>query len=177
MLLSGDVTRCENRIASTLAALPRSPFHIALALSISTKPEMVADWFDRFFEQQKARFEIGAAYTELNGFSINPGLWFCDAFAYQEYGGLEDYDWLSSWQSDRFDSLVIEGLEALQAVYASDAFRDERFSDACAVTELLVVIKFQDLIRRSAPLMKRLNFPLLATAHDYDFIYEVRKNA
>jgi hypothetical protein len=72
--------------------------------------------------------------------------------------------------------LPITGLEALQEIYASDAFRDRRFSDACEVTCLLVVIKFQDLIRRAALHMQELRFPLLATAHDYDFIYEVRRD-
>lgn len=37
---------------------------------------------------------------------------------------------------------------------------------------LLVVARFQDLMRRAAPLMRELRGPLLATAHDYDFIYE-----
>jgi hypothetical protein len=91
-------------------------------------------------------------------------------------GGHQDYDWISNWQSEDSGSIAIEGLESLQAVYASDAFRDERYSDACDVTDLLVVIRFQDLIRRAAPYMQELRFPLLATAHDYDFIYEIRRD-
>ena len=42
---------------------------------------------------------------------------------------------------------------------------------------LLVVTKFQDLIRRAAPHMRELRFPLLATAHDYEFIFETRRDA
>jgi hypothetical protein len=37
-----------------------------------------------------------------------------------------------------------------------------------------MVTKFQDLIRGAAPYMRELRFPLLATAHDYDFIFETR---
>ena len=113
----------------------------------------------------------------MNGFGINPDLWFCNAFAYGQYGGGDDYDWLSLWQSEDSGICIIQGLEPLQEVYASDAFRDERFSDACDITDLLVVIKFQDLIQRAAPHMLQLHFPLLVTAHDYDFIYEIRPDA
>ena len=40
-------------------------------------------------------------------------------------------------------------------------------------SEKLIGIRFQDLIRRAAKHMQELRFPLLATAHDYDFIYEI----
>jgi hypothetical protein len=177
VLRAGDLQQCERTIAARLAALPHSPFHIILDLSITTDPQPVAGWFDEFFRQQGARFKIGAAYTEMNGFCINPDLWFCNAFAYERYGGHQDYDWISSWQSEDSGSIVIEGLESLQAVYASDAFCDKRYSDACDVTDLLVVIRFQDLIQRAVSHMRELRFPLLVTAHDYNFIYEVRRDA
>lgn len=60
-------------------------------------------------------------------------------------------------------------------LYASDAFWSGKFTDACDLTDLLVVIKFQDLIRRAAPHMRELQFPLLTTAHDFNFIFEVQR--
>ncbi len=177
VLRRGDLAQCERTVTAQLAALPRSPFHIILDLSITTEPEAVAAWFDGFFLQQGAHFKIGAAYTEMNDFCVNPDLWFCNAFAYKQYGGHDDYDWLANWQSEDSGSIAIEGLEPLQEIYASAAFRDRQFSDACTFTDLLVVIKFQDLIRRAVPHMQEMRFPLLATAHDYDFIYEARRDA
>ena len=176
ILRAGDLAQCERIVAARLAALPRSPFHTILNLAVTTPPTGAAEYFDEFFRQQP-RDKIKAAYTEMNAFDINPDLWFCSPFAYKRYGGHDDYNWLSDWQSEEFAHLPITGLETLQKVYASDAFGDERFEDACSVTSLLVVIRFQDLIRRAAPHMQELRFPLLATAHDYDFIYEVRPNA
>jgi hypothetical protein len=177
ILRAGDLAQCERTVARRLAALPCSPFHIILELSITTDPKELAAGFDEFFQQVSASFTVGAAYTEMNGFDINTDLWFCQPFAYERYGGHDDHDWLSDWQGETEGGFPIEGLEALQEVYASDAFRDERFDDACSMTSLLVVIRFQDLIRRAAPHMSELRFPLLATAHDYDFIYEVRRDA
>jgi hypothetical protein len=175
-LRAGDLVQCERVVTARLAALPCSPFHTILDLSVTNEVVEVAEFFDEFFRQQP-REKIKAAYTEMNAFDINPDLWFCSPFAYKRYGGHDDYNWLSDWQSEEFAHLPIRGLETLQKVYASDALGDERFEDACSVTSLLVVIRFQDLIRRAAPHMQELRFPFLATAHDYDFIYEVRPNA
>jgi hypothetical protein len=174
VLRLGDTARCERTVAERLAALPPSPFHLAIDLNISNSPEEIAEHFDGFFRQEADRFEIGAVYTEMNGFDINPDRWFFDVFAFTEYGGHEDYDWLTDWQSETYPELTITGLESLQQVYEGRAFRDPRFKDAGYVAGLLVVTKFQDLIRRAAPLMRELRFPLLATAHDYEFIYEAR---
>lgn len=174
VLRAGDTARCERAVADRLAALPQSPFHIAIELSITNSPADIAAHFDGFFSQEAARFKIGAAYTEMNGFDINPERWFFDVFAYSDYGGHGEYDWLADWQSDPYDDMTITGLERLQEVYASAAFRDQRFEDAGYVAGLLVVTRFQDLIRRATRHMQGLHFPLLATAHDYDFISEVR---
>jgi hypothetical protein len=175
VLRAGDLVQCERIVSERLVQLPRSPFLIILDLPITTDPKELAVGFDEFFLQVGASFKIGAAYTEMNGFDINTDLWFCQPFAYKQYGGHDSYHWLSDWQGDTEGGFPIQGLEPLQEVYAGDAFRDRRFCDACSVTSLLVVIRFQDLIRRAAQNMQELRFPLLATAHDYDFIYEVRR--
>jgi hypothetical protein len=177
VLRAGDTTRCERTVAERLASLPHSPFHVALDLSITNPPTDVAAHFDGFFRREAGRLRINAAYAEMNGFDINPDRWFFDVFAYGEYGGHEEYDWLADWQSRPYDDMTITGLEQLQEVYASEAFRDLRFRDAAYVAALLVVTRFQDLIRRAAPHMRELSFPLLATAHDYWFIFETRGDA
>jgi hypothetical protein len=163
VLRSGDTARCERAVAEHLATVPQSPFHIAIDLAITNPPAEIAAHFDKFFRQESSRFTIQAAYTEMNGFDINPRRWFFDIFAFREYGGHDDYDWLADWQSEPYKNMTLTGLERLQEVYASPAFRDKRFEDSY-VAGLLVVTKFHDLIRRAAPLMRELHFPLLATA-------------
>lgn len=177
ILRRGEPARCERIVAEKLAAMPLSPFHIAVDLSITNTPAEIAAYFDGFFAMEAGRFQIGAAYTEMNGFDINPDRWYFEPFAYAAYGGSDEYEWLSDWQSQTYDEMTVTGLEKLQEVYANEVFRDKRFRDAGIVASLLVVTKFQDLIRRSAPLMRRLRFPLLATAHDFELIFEVRPEA
>ena len=176
-LRRGDLETCEREVAKEIRALPGTPFHIVLDLSISNDPADAAAHFDRFFREEAARIEIAAAYTEMNGFDINPDRWYCDLFAYTADGGHDDYDWVSDWQSEPFEDYTITGLERLQAVYASKAFREKANHDAIYMSSLMVVVKFQRFMQRAAAHMKRLRFPLYVTAHDFEFMAAVRPNA
>jgi hypothetical protein len=172
-LRKGDLARCEKRIATTLESLPKSPFQIATGLSFSNMPRAVAAYCDAFFQREAKRFPIAAAYAEMNGFDVNPQRWHFSLFAFAEYGGHTDYDWLADWQSEDDEKpLTLTGLERLQKVYAGPALKKPEFRDAAQLTSLLVVVKFQELINRAAEHMQHRHFPLLATAHDYDFIFE-----
>jgi hypothetical protein len=174
-LRAGELEVCETTIIEKIRQLPRSPFDISLEIEISNDPADAAKHFDDFFDAEARRITISAAYTEMNGFDINPGLWYCDFFAYTMYGGHGDYDWLANWQSESSQHYPICGMEALQAVYASDAFGEKSFRDAADLSSLLVVIRFQEFIRCAAARMRLLRFPLLATAHDFDFIAEFNR--
>jgi hypothetical protein len=176
-LRAGNLAHCEQTVTQALSALPKSPFHCILDLSITNPVEEVADYFDTFFREEAPPQRVRAVYTEMNGFAVNPDRWYFEAFAFAEYGGHDDYDWLADYQWEACGDQNITGLETLQDVYASDAFRKAEYGDASYVAGLLVVIKFQDLIRKTVPYIKELRVPLLATAHDYHFIYEARRDA
>lgn len=171
-LRNGLIEVCEETVVQKIRQLPRSPFDLSVDVDISNDPADAAKSFDAFFEREGKHMKIAAAYTEMNGFYINPQLWFCDFFAYNSYGGHHDYDWLAHWQSNAHPRFPIRGMEALQAVYASDAWRNDLFRNAADMSSLLVVIKFQKFVKRAARQMKLLRFPLLVTAHDFDFIAE-----
>ncbi len=111
-------------------------------------------------------------YTETNGFDINPDLWYFEMSSYNNYGGHENHDWLAYHKGRSDDQITLTGMESLQKVYDSDALQDESASDLIYHVSLLVVLKFQHLIQKSLSLLPKLNVPVLATGHDYDFIYE-----
>jgi hypothetical protein len=173
-LRDGKLYDCEQTVAEQIRRLPRSPFHNLLEAQISNRPSDAANIFDHFLEIESQRFSVAAAYVEMNGFDINPQPWFCDIFAYTAYGGHDDYDWLARPQSAKSPSYAISGLESLQDVYASTAGREKCFQDARNLSSLLIVIKFQGFMKKVAAEMTALRFPLLVTAHDFDFIAEIR---
>jgi hypothetical protein len=169
-LRAGDLAGCESAAEGALRALQRTPFHIAVDLAITNDPGEAARHFDHFFRTESERMSVKAIYTEMNGFDINPNRWYCDLFAYTADGGLEDFDWLSDWQSEPFEDYTITGLEPLQAVYASKAFRDPANNVASYLSSLVVVTKFQRFMQRAAERMTALRLPLYVTAHDFDYI-------
>jgi hypothetical protein len=178
LLRAGDLDACERAVISAMQSLPSSPFHIAIDIGISNEPFKAAQHFDRFFQSEAQRIKIVSAYAEMNGFYINPKSWFFDLFAYTTYGGHDgDYDWLADWQSGTFPSYPIHGMEALQAVYASDAWGNKSCGASADMSSLLVVIKFQQFVKKTAPYIQQLAFPLLVTAHDFDFIAELGSGA
>jgi len=170
---AGDLAGCEAAAIDALLALPQSPFHIAAKLDITNDPSDMAAHFDRFLEKESARFDVKAVYTEMNGFAINADRWFCDFFAYDNDGGLDDFDWLAEMESELSDDYTITGLEPLQKVYASAAFYDKRYYDAIDLAGLVVVAKFQRFMERTARSMKMLHVPLYVSAHDYDYIARI----
>jgi hypothetical protein len=167
----GDTLLAIEGISAALRASPEGPFHRVLALDFTNEPEQIAQFFDAFVRIKGP--EIGALYIEMNAFDINPERWFFNVFGYAAYGGADDRDWLSRWDFSTRRDVTLTGLEELAGLYASPAFGDPRFRDERGVCSLLVVAKFQDLIRRSVPFMRELRVPLLATAHDYEFIAQI----
>jgi hypothetical protein len=173
-LKRGDLDACKRGVSEQLRKLPRSPFHIVEKLAISNDPADAARHFDRFLQREAKRIDVAAAYTEMNGFDINPDRWYCDLFAYTSDGGTKDFDWLSDWQSKPFDEYEIHGLEELQDVYASDLFGKKEFDDASYLSSLMVVVKFQQFMKKAASHMMELSHPLYISAHEFTFIAAVR---
>jgi hypothetical protein len=163
----GDLNQCETIISDYLSQYSNSPFYIAINSHFSNDPKEVAENFDKFIRREQAKYKVAAIYTEMNGFDINPERWYYDLFAYKVYGGHDDYDWLSDWDSDYQDDVTLTGMEELQLVYKNEELSQEEVG----IASLLIVVRFQQLIKEAISHMKK-GFPILATAHEYDLIYE-----
>jgi hypothetical protein len=169
LLESQQLAEVEQVLLEWLADEPASPYHIIRELQITTPLQDVASYFDEFCITAKAIHPLRAVYTEMNAFTINPDLWFCTAFAFSKHGGRHGYDWLGDFTSSSENCLVISGLEPLQELYE----RSEKPGTSGVLIELLIVVKFQRLLQEALPLMQHLKCPLLAAAHEAEFIVEL----
>jgi hypothetical protein len=156
-LRAGELDYCEKTVVEAIRKLSRSPFDLALEVNILNDPAEAAKTVDVFLEREAKRMTVAAVYAELNGFDINPNLWFCDFFAYASHGGHADFDWLSYWQSGDSPHYVLRGMEALQSVYAADMGQGNSFHEAKGMSSLLVVIKFQQFMRKATGQMALLH--------------------
>lgn len=178
LLRAGDAAGCERLILDRLAGMPESPFHIATGLTFAVHPGVVAEEFDGFFSRQSKRFPVGALSTEMNEFQTNTRSWYYEKFAYREYGGrADDFDWVSRWDGQSQAGTNLMGMSKLQRVYASKAGKASEQFQASLVAGLLVQARFWCLLADATSFMKKVNVPLLVSAHDTGLILELHPNA
>ena len=166
-----------------LNELPKTEFHKIIARDLKPLTENLVDYISSFYTQAKKQFDIKAIYSEMNGFTINYDLWFIDLFAYNELGTLDDLDWLADFETSSNESMIISGFEDLQTVYEdymeNEKWKDKELEKACEICELIIILRLQELFKEAKNIANQRNLswkdiPLLATAHDYDIIYEAK---
>ena len=171
LLRSGRFAAAEALLTDWMRALPTTSFHAIADLAITTPLERCGDFFTQFCARARSERPLKAVYSEMNGFAVNPDLWFCDAFGYS-FDASDDGDgWLGEVSSESDEHLVITGLEPVQQAFASwKATTGPRVDDertARWLAQVLVITKFQGWLQRAVPHIKNLNCTFWATAHDY----------
>lgn len=158
-------------------------FKIILGKNLLHLMESLTVYLDSFYNKTKNNIEVKALYCEMNGFTINNDLWYLDVFAYDNYEGLDDLDWLADWEDENSaqEHFVITGFEDLQSVYedymAKENWKDEKIQSSSDICELLIILRLQELLRATVTKGKEKKMqwallPILVTAHDYDLIYK-----
>ena len=193
LLRLGEVDTAIRQVTEVLEAFPTTMFQLALKSDFTNSPELVADYLDGFYEHQRQTFSPSAMHAEMNGFSINPEQWYFTVFGYLLHGGHDNYDWLADSQSSEYSPMTLRGMEDLQGVYkywmsqhwvGIISEEDERKlaekygpvteldEEAQDWADILVVCKFQRLLKQSLSSAQMLSCPVLGTAHDFNLIAE-----
>ena len=172
IMRNGDIDKCISILESELNKIPESPFHLIMDLDFTNNHHELAEIVDDFIYSEMNLFQIKTIYSEMNGFSINPDRWYMELFAYDFYDGHEEYFWLSDYKSNESPVITLTGMETLQDVYKTSYVDNDQYGDSAGFTDFLVLLKYQKLIKAVSPLIKNLKCPLLATAHDYELVYE-----
>lgn len=172
-LREGDLDEYVKRVSEAILGMPVSSFHLVLQLDFNNDPSEIANHFETFFQKVPAEIELKAIYAEMNGFYINPDRWYFELFGYKSYGGHDNYNWLAFSDTSYAPTVTLTGMEMLQKVYIEESRTSSRVK-VRDYADLLVVLRFQQLISRSVKHMQKVTVPILATAHDYDFISETK---
>jgi hypothetical protein len=159
-------------------------FNKLLGKNLLHQTDKLVDFFSNFYNRVKGNLDIKAIYGEMNDFTINCDLWFLDLFAYDKVGGLDDTDWLAEWEQGNSsqESFALIGYEELQATYQdymdNKKYKDSKMEAASDVAELLIMLRYQELIRAVTKTAKQKDLPwstipVFATVHDnYDTVYK-----
>jgi hypothetical protein len=185
LLMQDKVDEAISTAEAKLRQHTKTDFNKILGRDLLNLRDDFADYIDEFYTKVNSRITVKAIYCEMNGFTINPDLWFVDLFAFDNFGGTEDFDWLADWEQENCSkqSFIISGYEDIQSVYESymekESWKNEVESTGHGICELLVVLRLQELMKATFKLGRQkgqrwTTVPVLATAHDYyDMVYKV----
>jgi hypothetical protein len=167
-------------VEASLAEIPPTPFHVVAGRGFLQNVEALSEHLIEFHGSVIREFQPAAVYFEMNGFSINPDMWYLDSFAYRNYGGLNDPEWLCEWDSPEYPAFRLAGMEDIQSLFEKHYWSaltplETRF--ARTVAEFLIALRFCELVGRAHQRAKERSSALnglrvLANAHDYDCLYE-----
>jgi hypothetical protein len=166
-LQEGDLNACIEWADRMFDMVPKGPYHIVRDLDFTTCPQDTAKKFDEWILAQEAVRPFGSAYTETNGFGINPDQWHFQWFAYEAEVSGDDFDYLGEgYISEDNDGVILTGMETLQAVYQKRGIRNEEF--ARAICDCHVIFKFMRFIQGVSGKMRQFRHPLVVSSHGWD---------
>lgn len=159
-----------------LQKVPTTDYHKILGKELNHLIDPLIFWIDTFYNHISKQIDIEAMYCEMNGFTINPDLWFADLFAFDDYQGTEDLDWLADFEYGHctilqdpnwtgpptgiLNSFLITSLEELQSKFEWKMGEDEDGNpnykkttidddNAEALCEHLIVLRLQELFDKA----------------------------
>ena len=180
-----DFSTAIEIIESELERIPKTDFHAVIGKTLTSQANELCEWAEKFYQDASSKNQVSALYFEMNGFDINPDLWFISGFAYKTDGGLgetyEDSEWLCYHDVSTDTDYVIKGLESVQDAYTDWNCRQSKngLSQEQETAEewclLAVITRFMELMRAAHVLAKETqqtwaHVPVYFTVHDYDLI-------
>lgn len=167
--IAGAVAECER----LLQKLPESPFHKAVGRDWLKQQTKLATWFKKQYAAASKQFAVKALYVEMNRFEINTDSWYLDAFAFDDFGGTQDVEWLcnSKYTSDDEDQFVLTGMKDLQKTFAAVMTTESTAPEAENAAILLLTLRMLEVVQ-AAVVEARANgsipedVPLFAAAHE-----------
>ena len=166
LLYHGNMEKSYDFIAQELSKLEKTPFHEVIHYDFTNDVSLISKKLDEYINGKSI---LGALYLEMNGFDINTNLWYFSIFGYDRDGGSSNWEWLSDWQNESERDFRLLGMEKIQKIYKEN----ELGSDQSVAASLLIVSKFQILMRLARCHMVNQIVPIYCTAHDYDFIAKI----
>lgn len=172
-----DLKQCIDVANNCLKNIPATPFHIVSDLNFTNDPKAVAASFDYCFSEERKRgTNFKSVYTETNGFPHNADQWYFNWFAYDYTTDVFDFEYLGfGWESQEYDSIVLSGMEELQALYSDDDNWIDQNEFAMQACECIVIFKFADLIQRATGEMEHFDLPMVASSHDTGIQFQFKR--
>ncbi|QRY55546.1 hypothetical protein [Sphingobacterium siyangense] len=177
----GDIQKAINMVEIEFKKLEETDFHAIIGRDLLHLADDADEFLNSVYEKSKENLdgEIKAIYCEMNGFTINPELWFATGCSFTFCYDLEDTDWLADYEYFYDMAMTISGLEDLQKTYEDYMINEkwdieglELANDFCA---LLITLRLLELFKTSFERFKDKSdwtkIPVFVTSHESEAIY------
>lgn len=183
-LKAGEFGQAISIAEGHLAKVEVTEFHKVIGRDLLHLTQNAAEFISDFYAEATNQLEVKAMYFEMNGFGINPDLWFFDPFGYSfcgTPGNANDISWLADYEFSWDYSCVITGYEDLQTA-CKDHLDNKRYNDpvqrdAKDFCELVITLRFIQLIAHTVKYAREhnlpwKNIPVFGTSHDEEILYQ-----
>lgn len=186
LLLENKIDECIEIAENELILQPKTNFRKIIGRKeLLKQAKKLNKWIGAFNKSANKKIYLKSLCAEMNKIDMNPSSWYLDIFAYDNFGGMENFDWLGDWQHENpdKDSFIIKGFEDIQEVFKNykddNKSKDEALSISAKLCETLIILRIFELFDAAHNLAiekekKWTKTPLLVKADGCELIYKLK---
>jgi len=180
LVKEGEIEKAINLAEEEFLKIPKNDFHKILGRNLLDLTNDTDEFLSAVYQKSVDEInDVKSIYCEMNGFTINPDMWFVTGMSFTFCNDLSDTDWLADYDYFFEMALVIKGYEDLQKTY-EDFVKNEKWdleesADYCAI---IITLRLLELFRETHEAFKNKSewtkIPLFVTSHDSELIYKTK---
>jgi len=187
LLQENKIAECIEIIEDELILQPKSEFRkIIGSKELLNQAKKLNKALGKFYKSANKKIYVKSMCAELNKITLYPDNWEIEMYAYDNFGGPENYKWLEEWQHENKDSdnFTLKGFEEIQKIFRTFKNTSESEKEPMAISaklcETLVVLRLMELFEAALNLAiekekKWINVPLIVKADGNELILKVEK--
>lgn len=187
LLQVNKIAECIEIVEDELIQQPKNDFRKIIGnKELLNQAKKLNKALGKFYKSANKKIYAKSMCAELNKISLNPSNWEIEMYAYDNYGGSEDYKWLEEWQHENKDSdnFILKGFEEIQKTFRTFKNLKESEKESMAISaelcEILVLLRLMELFEAAQNLAiekekKWINVPLIVKADGNELIFKLFK--
>jgi hypothetical protein len=165
-------------VETELDKMPKNDFHKIIGRNLLNLTNDTNEFLTQVYKKSTEELsEVKSIYCEMNGFTINPDLWFVTGMSFSFCNDLNDTDWLADYEYFFEMALVISGYEDLQKTY-NDYVKNEKWDleDSADLCAIIISLRLLELFKKTYDIFKDKSewtkIPIFVNSHDSEIIYK-----
>lgn len=187
LLQENKIAECIEIIEDELILQPKNDFRKIIGnKELLNKAKKLNKTLGKFYKSANKKIYVKSMCAELNKITLNPDNWEIEMYAYDNFGGSENFEWLEEWQHENKDSdnFTLKGFEEIQKTFRTFKNTDELEREPLAISanlsETLVLLRLMELFEAAQNIAiekekKWINIPLIVKADGNEFILKIEK--